>query len=156
MSINSTLIGQAITFAIFVWFTMKFVWPMILSAMDEREQKIADGLAAAERGHHELHRAHEQAKEELNKAKLQAADIIEKATKRADIIVSEAETSAKEKYNKIIDSAQVEIKNKEIKLKEELKSQVVDIAVLGAERILRKNIDSKAQNDLISDLVERL
>lgn len=156
MGINSTLIGQAITFAIFVWFTMKFVWPMIISAMDEREQKIADGLAAAERGHHELLRANEQAKAELDKAKLQAAEIIEKANKRADIILSDAESSAKEKYNKIVDSAELEIKNKEIKLKEELRSQVIEIAVLGAEKILKKHIDTKAQNDLINDLVERL
>lgn len=156
MGINSTLIGQAITFAIFVWFTMKFVWPMIISAMDEREQKIADGLAAAERGHHELLRANEQVKAELDKAKLQAADIIEKANKRADIILSDAESSAKEKYNKIVDAAELEIKSKEIKLKEELRSQVIEIAVLGAEKILKKNIDTKAQNDLISDLVERL
>lgn len=156
MSINLTLLGQAITFAIFVWFTMKFVWPMIIGAMDEREQKIADGLAAAERGHYELERAHTQAEEELSGARAQAMSIIEKANQRADSIVEKAESLAREKYEQILATAQEDIAQKELRLKEELKRDVVNIAVLGAERILKNKIDGKAQNDLIADIVQQL
>ncbi|MBP9722350.1 MAG: F0F1 ATP synthase subunit B [Gammaproteobacteria bacterium] len=152
----SSLFGQAITFAIFVWFTMRFVWPFIIKAMEQREQIIADGLAAAERGHYELKKAHEQASDELNRARVQASDIIDKAHQRANAIVEEAEVAAKAKCDQILLSAQSELKQKEIKLREELRQQVVNIAVLGAEKILKKSIDAKAQNDLIVDLVKQL
>lgn len=156
MSINLTLLGQAITFGIFVWFTMKFVWPMIIQAMEEREQKIADGLAAAERGHYELERAHTQAEDELSSARNQAMDIIDKANKRADSIVEKAEGLAREKYEQIIAQAQDDIAQKHAKLKEELRVEVANIAVLGAEKILGKVIDGKAQNDLVTDVIKQL
>lgn len=156
MSINLTLLGQAITFAIFVWFTMKFVWPLIMKAIDEREQKIADGLAAAERGHYELEKAHTQAQEQLSKARNQAMEIVDKATQRADAIVDKAEGLAREKYEQILASAKDDLAQKEIKLREELRRDVVDIAVLGAEKILKARIDGKAQNDLIADIVKQL
>lgn len=156
MSINITLVGQAITFMIFVWFTMKFVWPMILGAMEEREQKIADGLAAAERGHYELEKAHKQAEQDVRHAKVDAMAIIEKANQRADAIVEQAETKAREKYEQILAAAQEELVQKEAKMREQLRKDVANIAVLGAEKILRANIDGKAQNDLIADVVSRL
>lgn len=156
MSINITLFGQAITFAIFVWFTMKFVWPLILGAMEEREAKIADGLAAAERGHYELSKAHKKAEEVLGDARAQAMEIVEKANQRADVIVDKAEQEARKKYEQILEQAQVDIQQKEAKLREELRQDVANIAVLGASKILKSNIDGKAQNDLIADIVKQL
>lgn len=156
MSINATLFGQAITFGIFVWFTMKFVWPLILGAMEEREAKIADGLAAAERGHYELSRAHKDSENILAEARMQAMDIVEKATQRADAIVDKAEGEARVKYEQILAQAQIDMAQKEAKLREDLRKDVANIAVLGAERILKHNIDGKAQNDLIADIVKAL
>lgn len=156
MSINLTLLGQAITFAIFVWFTMKFVWPFIVKAIDEREQKIADGLAAAERGHYELEKAHKLAEDQLSKARNQAMEIVDKANQRADAIVEKAEGLAREKYEQILASAKDDLAQKELKLREELRRDVVEIAVLGAEKILKTRIDGKAQNDLIADIVKQL
>lgn len=156
MSINLTLIGQAITFGIFVWFTMKYVWPLIISAMQEREQTIADGLAAAERGHYELEKAHKKAKEIIDEAMSKATDIVEKANHRANVIVDESKQEAKEKYNQIVASAETDIMQQTAKLKEELRKEVASIAVLGAERIIRRSIDNKVQNDLISDFVANL
>lgn len=156
MSINATLFGQAITFGIFVWFTMKFVWPLILGAMEEREAKIADGLAAAERGHYELSKAHKDSENILAEARMQAMDIVEKATQRADAIVDRAEGEARVKYEQILAQAQIDMAQKEAKLREDLRKDVANIAVLGAERILKHNIDGKAQNDLIADIVKAL
>lgn len=152
----SSLFGQAITFGIFVWFTMRFVWPLIIGAMDKREQVIADGLAAAERGHYELKKAHEQAEAQLSRARQSASEIIEKAHQRANVIVEEAEVAARAKQDQILLQAKAEIKQQEIKLREELKQEIVNIAVLGAEKILKKSIDAKAQNDILADLVQRL
>lgn len=151
----SSLFGQAITFAIFVWFTMRFVWPFIISAMEAREKVIADGLAAAERGHYELKKAHETATNELNLAKQKAMEIVEKANQRAVILMEEAEVAAKQKYEQIVNAAQAELTTRESKVRDELRKQIVEIAVQGAERILKKNIDAKAQNDIIADLVEQ-
>ena len=151
----SSLFGQMITFAIFVWFTMRFVWPVIISAMDKREQVIADGLAAAERGHYELKKAHELATNQVNAAKQQAMEIVEKANQRAVVMMEEAEHAAKEKYDHIIRSAEAELKAKESKVRDELRKQIVNIAVLGAEKILKKNIDATAQNDIIADIVQQ-
>lgn len=156
MSINITLFGQAITFSIFVWFTMKFVWPLIIGAMEEREAKIADGLAAAERGHYELSKAHKEAEEALNDARGQAMGIVEKANHQADSIVEKAQGEARQKYEQILAQAQVDIVQKEARLREELRKEVASIAVLGAEKILKSKIDGKAQNDLIADVVKRL
>lgn len=151
-----TLIGQSITFGIFVWFTMKFVWPLIIGAMEEREAKIADGLAAAEKAKHDLEKAKEEMKRELNEAREKASSIISQANQRAASIVEEAEVLAKEKYNKIVDSAHDELVLQTTKIKNQLKNQIVEIAVQGAEKILNKHLDAKAQNDLLDDLVKDL
>lgn len=156
MSINLTLFGQAITFAIFIWFTMKYVWPHIMSAIEEREAKVADGLAAAERGHYELAKAHKAAEEELRNARNQAMGIIEKANTRSDAIIDKAELEARTKYEQILASAQTDIKQKEAKLREELRKDVLNLAVIGAEKILKKNIDAQAQNDLVADILKQL
>ncbi len=156
MSINLTLFGQAITFAIFIWFTMRFVWPHVMQAIEEREAKVAEGLAAAERGHYELSKAHKSAEEELKNARNQAMTIIDKANSRADAIIDKAEVEARSKYEQIIASAQSDIKQKEAKLREELRKNVLNLAIIGAEKILKKNIDGKAQNDLVADIIKRL
>tara|TARA_R110002124_G_scaffold114162_3_gene268682 strand:- start:10880 stop:11344 length:465 start_codon:yes stop_codon:yes gene_type:complete len=151
-----TLIGQAITFAIFVWFTMKFVWPIIMAAMEEREEKIADGLAAAEKARHDLDKTREEINSDLNKAREKASSIVSQANQRAASIVEEAEVLAKDKYNKIVDSAHDDLVLQTAKIKNQLKNQIVEIAVKGAEKILNKNLDAKAQNDLLGDLVKDL
>jgi F-type H+-transporting ATPase subunit b len=153
VSINATLFGQAITFALFVWFTMKYVWPFIISAMQEREQKIADGIAAGERGRFELEKAHDNARNIIQEAMTKAAGIIEKANQRGNTLVENAEQLAKEKANHIIEAAKQEVEQQKIRLKSELKNEVAEIAMLGAERIIKKKMDNSAQKELLTDLI---
>jgi len=156
MNINLTLIGQSITFAFFIWFCMKFVWPPIMSALHERRTKIADGLAAAEKGVHEEQLAKTRAAEILKEAKEQAGDIIRQAEKRAAEIVEEAKNDAKAEGDRLVKAAQAEIEQNITRAREELRGQVVSLAVAGASKVLKKEIDAKANEDLIKDLAAQL
>jgi F-type H+-transporting ATPase subunit b len=156
MNINLTLIGQSITFAVFVWFCMKFVWPPIMAALNERKQKIADGLAAAERGAHEQELAQKKAAETLHEAKQQAQDIINQAQKRASEIVDEAKENARAEAQRIVTAANAEIEQEVNRAREELRSQVASLAVAGASRVLKREIDAAANEDLLKDLVAEL
>ena len=156
MNINLTLLGQMITFALLVWVTMKYVWPPIISAMQERQKKIADGLAAAERGKHEQELAEERAKKVLQEAKQQANEIISQAQKRANEIVESSKDTARQEAERIKVSAQSEIEQELNRAREELRKQVGVIAVAGAERILKKEVDAKAHDDAIRDLAAQL
>ncbi|MCG5536718.1 F0F1 ATP synthase subunit B [Ectothiorhodospira mobilis] len=156
MNINLTLLGQMITFAGLVWVTMKYVWPPIMKAMEERQKQIADGLAAAERGKHEQQLAEEKAKKVLQEAKQQAADIVANAQKRANEIVESSKDTARQESERIKASAQAEIEQDAARAREELRKQVGRLAVSGAERILQKEIDAKSHNQVIDDLVSQI
>ena len=156
MNINATLIGQSITFFVFVWFCMKFVWPPIMNALAERRKQIADGLAAGERGKHELELASKRAVENLHEAKQKAAEIIAQADKRAAQLVEEAKGVAKLEAERMIAGAQASIAQETVRAKEALRGQVAGLAVAGAEKILRREIDAKAHADLLDAIKNEL
>ena len=156
MNINLTLIGQSITFIFFIWFCLKFVWPPIMSALNERKAKIADGLAAAEKGKHDEELAKQRAAEILKDAKAQAQDIIRQAEKRGSEIIEEAKLAAKAEGERMITAAQAEIEQNVNRAREELRGQVVTLAVAGARKVLKKEINEAANADLIKDLAAQL
>jgi F-type H+-transporting ATPase subunit b len=156
MNINLTLIGQMLAFAVFVWFTMKYVWPPLAKAMDERKAKIAEGLAAAERGQVEQELAQRRATETLHEAKQQAAEIRAKAEKQAALIIEEARNKAKEEGSRQLASAMSEIEQETNKAREVLRSRVAELAVLGAEKILRKEIDAEAHKDIVESVANQI
>ncbi|MCG8426956.1 MAG: F0F1 ATP synthase subunit B [Chromatiales bacterium] len=156
MNINLTLIGQLISFVVFVWFTMKYVWTPIMGALDTRRKEIADGLAAAERGQHEQELAKERAKEALQEAKVQAAEIIAQAQKRASEIVDEAKDNARGEGERIVSAAQAEIEQETNRAREQLREKVGELAVSGAEKILRKEINADAHKDIVEALAQQI
>jgi F-type H+-transporting ATPase subunit b len=156
MNINLTLIAQLVSFAVFVWFTMKFVWPPIVAALEERKAKIADGLAAAERGQHEQELAEKKAAERLHEAKQQAAEIVAKAEKRASEIVEDAKNDARVEADRLVTGAQAEIEQETNKAREVLREKVAELAVAGAEKILRKEIDAAAHQDIVAGLAKQI
>jgi F-type H+-transporting ATPase subunit b len=156
VNFNATLIGQLVTFAIFVWFTMKFVWPLLLKQMEERESRIADGLAAAEQGQKDFAEAKEKSAAEIEKGKEQAAKIISQAQKRHDEIVEEAKDDAKAEATRIKDSALSEIEQEKEKARQELRAQVASLAIAGAEQILMKEVDRAAHNDVLEKVSQQL
>lgn len=153
MNINATLIGQTIAFAVFVIFCMKFVWPPLMAAIEARQKTIADGLAASGKAEKDLAQAREQASSELQDAKAQAADIIEQAKKRALQIVDEETQRGHEEREKIIVQGHAEIDAERNRAKEELRKQVASLAVVGAEKILEREIDAAAHSDIVNKLV---
>ncbi len=156
MNINLTLIGQMITFAFFVWFCLKFVWPPIMNALEERKATIADGLAAAEKGQHEEELAKNRAIEILKEAKDKAQEIISQADKRASEIIEESKDTARVEAERIMTAANAEIEQEANRAREALRGQVVSLAVQGASKVLKKEIDAKANEDLLNDLVAQL
>jgi F-type H+-transporting ATPase subunit b len=156
VNINATLIGQAIAFAVFVWFCMKFVWPPLLGAIEERQKKIADGLEASDRAEQDLADAQAQAAEQLKEAKAQAADIIEQAKKRANVLVDEETQRGHSEREKIIAQGYAEIEAERNRAKEDLRKQVSALAIAGAEKILAREIDKDAQADIVAKLVDEL
>lgn len=153
MSINATLLGQAISFALFVWFCIKFVWPPLMNAIEERQKKIADGLADAGRAAKDLELAQAKATEQLKEAKVTANEIIEQANKRKAQIVEEAKAEADAERAKIIAQGKAEIENERSRVKDDLRKQVAVLAVLGAEKILERSIDEAAHSDIVNKLV---
>jgi F-type H+-transporting ATPase subunit b len=156
VSINSTLFLQAIVFAILVWFTMKYVWPPITKALDERATKIADGLAAADKAKSELANANAKVETQLSELRNETASRIADAERRAQVIVEEAKTKATEEGNKIVAAARADAEQQLVKARESLREDVANLAVKGAEQILRREIDSKAHVDLLSRLKTEL
>ena len=156
MNINATLIGQAIAFAIFVIFCLKFVWPPIMEAMLERQKKIADGLAKADRADKDLVLAQEKATQTLREGKEQAAALIEQANKRASQIVEEAKDSARTEGERLKAAAQAEIEQEKNRAKEALRAQVALLALAGAEKILETSVDQKAHDDMLEKLAAQL
>lgn len=156
MNINLTLVVQMLVFAVFVWFTMKFVWPPLVKAMEERQEKIADGLAAAERGRRELELSQHRAKDEMKHAKVQAADIIEKANRRASQIVDDAKNDAREESQQLAKIAQDHIAQEVNRAKDDLRKQVAVLALAGAEKILMREIDEQANRALLDNLIKEI
>lgn len=152
MNINLTLIGQLVSFVVFVWFTMKFVWTPIMAALDARKKEIADGLAAAERGQHEQELAKERAKETLHDAKQQAAEIVNQAHKRANEIIEEAKTDAKAEGDRMLTAAKTEIEQEINRSREVLREKVAVLVISGAEKILQKEINADVHKDVIDNV----
>ena len=156
MDITFTLIAQALTFAILIWFTAKFIWPPLMNAIETRQKTIADGLAAGERGKHDLEMAAKRSAEIIREAKEKAADILAAGDKRASEIVEAAKTQAKVEGDRIIAGAKAEIDQEVFRAKEQLRTQVSAIALAGAGKILGREIDAKAHNDLLEKLVAEI
>jgi len=156
VNINATLIGQMLTFALFVWFTMKFIWPPVIQAMAERKKKIADGLAAAERGVHELEVAHRKVHDLLSDAKVQAAGLVEQANKRAARVIEEAKNDARTEGERIIVLAREEVQRELQQAREQLRQEVAQIAVASAEKILQQEITSTVDSAIIDKMIADL
>ena len=156
MNMNLTLLGQMISFAIFVWFCVKYVWPPIIKALEERETRIADGLAAGERGKHDLELAEKRATELLRQGKDKAQDFVNQAHKRADEIVEAAKQTAREEAERIKQSAGAEIEQNRNRARDELRGQVARLALVGAEQILMREVDEKAHKDVLDKLAANL
>ena len=156
MSINATLIVQMIVFAILVWFTMKFIWPPITAALDERARKIADGLSAADKAKAELAQANKRVEEQLSAARNDAAQRLADAERLAQSMVEEAKGRASDEGAKIIAAAKAEAEQQVIQARETLREQVAALAVKGAEQILRKEVNPTVHADLLSRLKTEL
>lgn len=156
MNINFTLISQALAFSIFIWFTVRYVWPPLLRAIEERQKTIADGLAAGERGKHDLELASQRSAEVLKETKQRAAEIITQAEKRASEIIDNAKVAAKEEGDRILTGAKAEIEHEMFSAKEALRQHAADLAVAGATKILRREVDAKAHADLLADIEKDL
>ena len=156
MNINMTFFGQMITFAILIWFTMKFIWPPLNKAIEERQQKIAEGLAAAEQSQKNLAQAQQSVDAELRSARTKANEIIEQAHQRANQLIDAAKADAIAEGNRQKALAEAEIEAAANRAKEDLRKQVSALAVSGAERLLKREIDANAHKALIDDLAAQL
>ena len=152
MNINLTLIGQAISLFIFVWFCMKYIWPPIINALQEREKQVADGLAAAEAGQNKLVEADRRLSDLVNKGKEQAGEIIAQAQKRGDDILEEAKDTAKAEGERLIEAARSEIEQERMQARDQLRQEVATLALVGAERILMREVDKNAHDEIFARL----
>ncbi len=156
MNLTATMIGQSIAFFLFVAFCMKFIWPPLMQALEERKRVIADGLAAAERGKRELEIGEKKALETIKKAKQDATEVIALAEKRASEIAEEAKQHAKAEAERIVVAARAEIEQEVNRAKEQLRAAVSTLAVMGAARILEKEVDAKAHAQLLDNVMKQL
>lgn len=156
MSFNLTLIAQALTFALFIWFTAKVVWPYMLRAIEARQKTIADGLAAAEQGKKSLEVSARQAEEAIQDARGRSAEIVMQAERRASQVVAEAKTTAKAEGEREKAAAKADIDQAVARAREQLREQVAALAVAGAEKILRREVDAKAHADLLDGIKKQL
>ena len=156
MDPNATLIGQSIAMLVFVWFCMKFIWPPVMNAIEERQTKIADGLAAAERGQQSLDSAKAEAAEIVADARKQATGILDQAHARANEIVADGKAEGVKERERQIAAAQADVEQEVNRAREELRGQVSAIAVASAEKILMREIDPKAHEDILAKLAAEL
>lgn len=156
MSINATLLGQMITFAVLIWFTMKYVWPLLMQAMVDRQARIADGLAAAEKGRHELELAEGRAKELLREGKQHAVEIVAHAQKRATEIIEEAKASARIEGERILESARAQISQDIQQAREKLLREVGQLAIAAAEQILIREVDAATHKEVLKKVSAQL
>jgi len=156
MNFNLTLITQALVFAAFIWFTVKFVWPPMLRAIEARQKQVADGLAAAEQGKKSLESSSKQAEQAIQAARVRAAEIIAQAEKRDAQMVEAAKVAAKEEGDREKAGAKAEIEQQSQRAREQLRDQVAALAVAGAEKILRREVDAKAHAELLDGIKKQL
>src|ERR671937_128551 len=156
MNINLTLWAQAFTFALFIWFTVKFVWPFMLRAIETRQKTIADGLAAAEQGRRTLELSTRQADEAIKEARARAAEILAQAERRGAQLVEEARQTAKDEGSRELAAAKAEIEHEVTRAREELRDRVASLAVAGAEKILRREVDTREHEDLLESIKRQL
>lgn len=156
MDINATLLGQMITFGIFVWFSLKFVWPMIQASMDERKQKILDGLDAARQGHEKLKQAEDNSKTFLKEAKERCDSMIANANKQASKIIEDARVGAITEREEIINSGHKQVEQELNKARLELQQRMTELIISGAEKVLMKNINSKEQTVILEKFIKKL
>ena len=152
MNIGITMLSQAVAFALFIWFTVKFIWPPLMNAIEQRQRKIAEGLAAAERGKQDLELTAKRAAEEIQLARSKAGEIISQAEKRGAAVIEEAKQAAKAEAERIVIGAKAEIEQEVFRAKEALRAQVSVLAVAGAEKILKREIDARAHAQLLAGL----
>ena len=156
MNMNATLLGQAIAFSMFVWFCMKYVWPPIMQAIEERQKKIADGLQAAERAAKELNLAQANASEQLKEAKRTATEVIDQANKRKAQILDEAREEAQAERQKILAQAEAELEAERKRARDDLRKQVATLAIAGAEKILERTTEQDVHKDVLDNLTAKL
>ena len=156
MNINFTLFAQAIVFSAFIWFTVKVVWPYLLRAIEARQKTIAEGLAAAEQGRQSLESSRKQAEQEIQEARGRAAEVLTQAEKRAAQVIEEARSAAKAEGDREKAAAKADIQQEVSRAREQLREQVAALAVAGAEKILRREVDAKAHADLLDGIKKQL
>src|SRR5260221_7864218 len=156
MSFNLTLIAQGVAFALFIWFTVKFVWPPLLRAIETRQKQIADGLAAGEQGKKSLELSSKQAEQAIQEARPRAAEIVGQAEKRGSQVVEEAKVAAKAEGDREKAAAKADIQQEAQRAREQLREQVAALAVAGAEKILRREVDAKAHAELLDGIKKQL
>lgn len=156
MNINLTLFGQSATFIVFVWFCLKFIWPHLIKAMNDRKTKIAEGLAAGERGLHEQQLGEQRAVEVIREAKDQAKEILAQAHKRGDDIVDEAKGDGRAEGERMLKAAEAEIEQQMNQAREKLRADVVKLALQGAEQVLGSAVDEKAHTEQLTRVAAQL
>lgn len=156
MNINATLIGQAIVFLILIWFSWKFIWPPLMKAVEDRQKRIADGLAAAERGQKELQQSHGEAAVIVDEARDKALKIVDQANRRSNEIIEEARTTAISEGQRLVGDARQEVALEQSRARDALRKDVATLAVAGASRLLEREIDPKAHADLIEKLAREI
>lgn len=156
MNINATLLGQAIAFILFVWFCMKNVWPPIIAAIEERQKKISEGLESAQRADKALELAQHNAADQLKDAKQQALEIIEQANKRKAQILDEARQDAMQEREQVLEQGRSELEAETLRTRNELKKDVAELAILGAEKIIERSIDPAAHQDILDGISAKL
>ena len=156
MNINLTLFGQTVTFIVFVWFCLKFIWPHIMKAMEDRKTQIAEGLAAGERGRHEQELAEQRAVEVIREAKDQAKEILALAHKRGDEIVEDAKGEGRAEGERMLRAAEAEIEQQINQAREKLRNDVVALAIQGAQQVLGSAVDEKAHTEQLNRLATQL
>ena len=156
MDINMTLFGEMITFAILVWVTMKFIWPPIIKAMQERQEKIAEGLAAAERGEHQLKLAEQRTADMLREVKRDSAKIVEKTNARVSQMIDDAKQRGVQEGQRMIEVAKLEINQQTQLAKEALRIGFSDVVISATEKVLEKNLDKKAHEKMLNELISEI
>lgn len=156
MHINATLLAEVIVFAIFVWFAMKFVWPPITQAMGDREKRIADGLASAERGEHELELAKKKASSIITEGRQEAATVIEQANRRSNEMIEEAKETAKEEAERVHAQERAQLEHEVNQARAEMRRQLTELSITAASRILEREIDPKAHEAMLEELARQI
>ena len=156
MNLNATMIGQAIAFAILIWFSVKFIWPQLTNAIEERQKKIAEGLSAADKSQKDLIEAKEQANAIVREARDKAAKIVDQANRRGNEMVDEAKVSAQAEGQRLLTEAREEVALEKGRVRDQLRAEVATLAVAGASRVLGREIDARAHADLIEQLATEI